>query len=133
MEFSVLSSGGDVLSVGTDGNSVNVAFVSLELVSDGEVGVIDLEPSIPANSDEVGLEVDLGGLGDRWESDHADPISVVILLSGELAISEGIEQLDFSFSTWGDNLSVVRTEGNGENFLSVSYESLFANSVLQIP
>ena len=65
MEFSVLSSGGDVLSVGTDGNSVNVAFVSLELVSDGEVGVIDLEPSIPANSDEVGLEVDLGGLGDR--------------------------------------------------------------------
>lgn len=106
---------------------VNVGFVSLEGVSDLEVGVPDLQSTVPTDRGEVrseGLNL-VGRLHDGGVSNAGDPVRVVFLFSrGELAFTENVPELDFSFGTSGENLSVIRGEGNGVDFRLVTNESL---------
>lgn len=95
VDLLVLSSGDDQFSIRGNGNSVNVAFVCLECKSEGVVKIPDLEPSVPSNGNEVGLDT----LVDGGESDHTDPVGVIVLFGGELKISEGVEESQFSVGT----------------------------------
>jgi hypothetical protein len=45
---------------------------------------------------------------------------VSLLGDGELAVSEGVPELDGAVARTGDDLSVVGREGNGENIVGVS-------------
>lgn len=126
-ELFVLTTGGEVLTVGGDGQVVDVGFVGLEGVSDLEVSVPDLQSTIPTDGGEVGSEgLDLvGSLHDGGVSNARNPVGVVFLFSGgELAFTEDIPELDFSFSTGGENLSVIGGESDGVDFRLVTNESL---------
>lgn len=61
VEFFVFSSGGDVFSVGGDGNGVDVGFVGFEGVFNLDVGVPDFQSSVPSYRGEVGSLVSFGG------------------------------------------------------------------------
>lgn len=58
MENFVFSSGGQVLGVRGNCDSVDLSIVGFEGVSDLEVGVPDFESAVPADRGEVGLEGD---------------------------------------------------------------------------
>ena len=88
VEDFVLTTSGQVLGVGGDGDSVDLSGVGLESVSDLEVGVPDLESSVPADRGEVGFEGALGlGLELGRVSDLRDPVLMVMGFTGVLAIS----------------------------------------------
>lgn len=130
----VFSSGGQVLGVGGDGDSVDLSVVGLEGVSDLEVGVPDLQSSVPSDRGEVGLEVGLGlGLQLGRVSDLGNPVLMVVAFAGVFAISQGVPELDFLVGSRGDDLSVVRGEADGEDFLLVSGELSDGLSSLDVP
>lgn len=92
-----------------------------------EVSVPDLQSTIPTDGSEVGSEgLDLvGRLHDGGVSNARNPVRVVFLFSrGELAFSKNVPELDFSFSTSGENLSVIGGESDGVDFRLVTNESL---------
>lgn len=108
--------------------------MSLERVSDLEVGVPDLESTIPTGRGEVGLVVGLGLSLLEWGvSDAADPVAVVVGFSGKLAVSESVPELDTLVSSSGDDLSVVLGQGNSVHFLGVANESSHGLSSLEVP
>ena len=92
-------------------------------VSDLEVGIPNFQSSVPSYRGEVRLEGYFrDSLQKRRISDTWNPISVVIGLTGEFVIGKCVPQFDsFVGSSWND-LSVVRGESNGEDFLGVSEE-----------
>jgi len=49
---------------------------------------------------------------------------VVIALTSELIVGQSVPELDSLVGSGGDDLSVVRGEGDSENFLGVSVELL---------
>jgi len=114
---------------------VDVSFMSLERGLDLEVSAPDFESSIPTNGGEVWLEGSLFALDfDQWRvSNTANPILMVVLFTGIFAISQSVPEFDFSISSRAKDLSVIWTEGNGENFLSVSGESSGGSSSFQVP
>jgi len=116
LEGVFLTTGGDVGTEGSDGEGVDVFVVGLEGVLDQEVGLPDLKSTIPTDGGEVGV------LGDGRVSDAGNPIGVVVGFVGVLAISKGVPELESSVSTSRDNLSVIKGEGNGVDFLSVTNE-----------
>ena len=74
--------------------------MGLEGASDLEVGVPDLDSSVPANADEVGLCDHFAGLLGQWTvSDAAHPVSVVVHFRGVLAVSQCVPKLDASVSS----------------------------------
>ncbi len=84
----VSSSGGKVLAVGGDGNSVDTSIVGFEGGSDLEVGVPDLESAVPSDRGKVGLEGSLAlGLEERRVSDAGNPFGVVVNFRSEFAVS----------------------------------------------
>jgi len=97
--------GGNVSTHWGNGEGVDVGFVSLEAVLDEEVGVPDLKSAVPASGGEEWSLLDWG------VSDGADPVGVVVLFEGELALSNGVPELDGLVGTGGDDLSVVIREG----------------------
>jgi len=58
---------------------------------------------------------------------------VVVLFRAEFVFSQSVPELDGLIGTSGDNLSVIRGERDGENFLGVSDESLDGLSGTEIP
>lgn len=54
-------------------------------------------------------------------------------LVGELALTNGVPQLDGSVSASRHNLTVVRREGHGQNVTGVAYKSLHGSTVSQVP
>jgi len=112
---------------GSNGKGVDVFLVSLEGVLQEEVGLPDLKSTVPTNSGEVWVLLDWG------VSDAGNPIGVVVLVRGELAISHGVPELVGSVSGGRDNLSVVSREANGMNFLGVSDEGLGGLTGSKIP
>lgn len=118
---------GDVVTHGGNGEGVDVFLMSLERVLDQEVGVPDLESTVPTDSGEVGV------LGDGGISDAGDPVGVVVGFVGVLAVSKGVPELEASVSTSGDDLSVVLGESDGVDFLGVASEDSRGSSGSQIP
>jgi hypothetical protein len=69
----------------------------------------------------------------RAESNARNPFSVALLSDGELAVAQGIPQLDCSVSRTGHDLSVVGREGNGENVVGVANESAGCGTGGELP
>lgn len=100
VEGLVLASGGQVLGVGGDGHGVDLSLVGLEGVSNLEIGVPDLESSVPSDRGEVGVEGALGlALQVGRVSDLADPVLMVVLLRGVSAVGQGVPEFDLLVGT----------------------------------
>jgi len=134
MENFVFSTSGQIFGVGWNGNSVDLSAVWFECISDLEVSVPNFESSVPTDWGEVGLESDFGvGLEVGGVSHLADPVLMVVGLTGVLAVGQSVPKLDFVVGSWRDNLSVVGGEGHGENFLLVSDKLTDCLSGSQVP
>lgn len=93
----VLSSGDDEVSSGGDGDCVDASVVHADAVLDVEGLVVpDLEVAVPADGGEVLSAGGLGGGGD--EPDLGDPVVVVVLLDGVLAVALHVPELDLAVS-----------------------------------
>ena len=118
VELSILSGGSEVLLIGTDINAVDVAVVSLESISDLEVGVPDLNSSVPTDTDEEGLSDCFGGLlGERTVSNATHPVSVIVHFGGVFAVGQSVPQFDASVCSCRDDLSVIGRKLHAEYFL----------------
>lgn len=62
-------------------------------------------------------------LGVGAEADAGNPLGVALVCDGELAVTEGVPQLDGAVSGSGDDLTVVGGEGDGENIVGVADEA----------
>jgi hypothetical protein len=132
IDLLVFTSGGDEVTVERrNSNSIDVVFMGFEGEPGSVVQVPDLKPSVPTNSDEVRCDTDTLSLG--RESNHTNPIDVVVLIGGVLALSLGVEELDLLISTWGEDLPVIGRKGNSEDFFLVTNESVDALSGLEVP
>lgn len=69
----------------------------------------------------------------RAESNARNPIGVSLLGDGELAVTEGVPQLNCTVAGSGNNLSVIGREGNGENVVVVSNKSAGGGSSGKLP
>lgn len=69
-----------------------------------------------------------------WRETNArDPLGVALLLDGELAVTEGVPELDGAIAGSGNDLTVVGGEGDGENITSVSDETAGGVSGSELP
>ncbi len=71
--------------------------------------------------------------GGRREAHAGDPLGVAVLGDGVLALAQGVPQLDGLVAGAGDNLAVVRREGDGEDVLGVSSEAAGGHAAVQVP
>ena len=100
---SVLASGSHQGTVRRDGQSVDHSSVADEVGSELAVGQVpDLDNLVPARRDDQRL------LGRGRESNARDPVVVLVVLNRELALTEGVPQLDGLVAAGRDDLSVVR-------------------------
>ena len=98
-----------------------------ESVLNLEVLVPDLEISIPTGSSKV-----LHLL--RWGvSDTGDPVLMVVLLNGVLALAFDIPKLDVLLATTGEDDSVVWVEAAREDFLVVTDELVSDLTLSEVP
>lgn len=72
-------------------------------------------------------------LGVRAESNAGDPVGVSLIGDGELAVTEGVPELDGSVTGARHDLPVVGGEGDGENIVGVAYESASGGSGGKLP
>lgn len=78
----------------------------------------------------------MASISGRRESHSGDPVavrSVIGGLVGELALTNGVPDLDGSVTGRRNDLTVVRREGNRQNVASVASETSSAGSVLELP
>jgi len=127
LEVVLLTTSGDVVTLGGDVDGVDVVLMCLEGVLDQEVGLPDLQSTVPTGGGEVRVLLDGGVL------DARDPIGVVVGLVGVLAISQSVPELEGSVSRSRDNLSVVAGEGDGVDFLGVTGEDLGGSAGSKVP
>ena len=84
----------------------------------GELGDIAyLDELVPASGDDDGV------LGVGAEADAGNPLGVALVGDGELAVTEGVPQLDGAVTGTGDDLTVVGGERGGQNVVGVADES----------
>lgn len=129
VQFLVLTSCCYIFTRWVNCNAVDLGIMSLELESDCEILIPDLEPTVPTNCNKIWLDI----FNDWWISDRTDPIRVEMIWLGELFFSLNVVQFVFSFSSTTKNLSIVWTHSTCENFLLVSYKSVCTCSINQIP
>jgi len=127
LEDIFLTTSGNVGTQRSNGEGVNVFLVSLQGVLDQEVGLPDLESTVPTNSGEVGV------LGNWGVSNTGNPVRVVVVFVGVLAVSKSVPELEGSVSTSGDDLSVIKGESDGVDFLGVTLEDSGGLTGSQIP
>ena len=126
--LAVLSSRGEV-----DGLGGKIQAVDLTLVSDE--GVLESHSLVAPDFD--GLVV--GGAHHKGlfriliEFHTGDPVSVGILLNGELAFSNSIPDFQLFVTATAGDLSVVRGESHSQNISGVGNESSGGDSLLDIP
>lgn len=127
LEDVFLTTSGDVGTQRSNGEVVDVFVVSLEGALDQEVGLPDLESSVPTGGGEVGV------LGNGGVSNAGNPIRVIVVFVGVLAVSKGVPKLEALISTSGDDLSVIEGESDGVDFLGVANEVSGGLTSSQIP
>jgi len=115
----VLSTGDDEVSSGGDGDGVDAAIMDSDAVLDVEGLVVpDLEVSVPSDGGEVLSAGGLGGGGD--ESHLGDPIVVVVLLDGVLAVTLHVPELDLAVGAGGEDVPAVARDSAGKDLLGVA-------------
>jgi len=114
----VFSTGGAQGAIRRDGDGVQVTVVASQVagVLQG-AGRPDLDEIVPASRDEV------GSAGNRREANAGDPVIVAALSAGELALTDGVPQLDGAIAGARDDLTVVLREGNRQDVLGVAREA----------
>lgn len=108
-------------AVGGDGDSVEVSGVADEV--DAELAGGEgphLDKLVPASRHNH------GGSGGGGEADAAHPLGVAILSDGELALANGVPELDGAVARAGHDLTVLHGEGDGEDILGVANEAASA-------
>lgn len=105
----------------------------LERASDLEVGVPNLNSSIPADRAEVRSVAVLLVLEDRGVSNTADPILMVAVFRGEFILTSGIPESNARVGSSRDDLPVVRGERAGEYFLLMTDEESLGLTSLKVP
>lgn len=134
VELFVSSSSGKIFGVGGNGNGVNGSFMGFEGGSNLEIGVPDLESSVPTGGGEVWVEHGLGlGLQQGGVSNAGNPFSVVVNFTGEFAVGKSVPKFDSFVSSGGDDLSVIGGETTGEDFFGVSVELFGGDSTSEVP
>lgn len=88
---------------------------------------IYLDDLVPASGDDDGV----GGVG--GEADAGDPLGVAILLDVELALTEGVPELDGLVAGSGDDLTVVGGEGDREDIVGVANEAAGGVAGVEVP
>jgi len=128
-DHAVLASSGAEGALRRHTDGVEVASGASEVVLQLEVltKAPDLNEVIPAAGDS-----DRGGRIGR-EGNVRDPLSVAVLLKGELALTKSVPQLDKTITTARHDLTVVRREGNSKNILGVTDETAGAAAAGKIP
>jgi hypothetical protein len=86
-----------------------------------------LDESVPSGGDDDRV----GGIG--RESYTADPFAMSFFCDGELAVAEGVPELDCLISATTDYLSVVGREGDGEDVVGVADEATGGFASVEIP
>lgn len=76
-----------------------------------------LDELVPASGDNDGV------LGVGAEANARNPLGVALVGDGELAVTEGVPQLDGAVTRTGDDLTVVGGERDGQNIVGVADES----------
>lgn len=90
--------------------------------------VVNLDELVPASGNESIVAV-RGG-----EADGRNPVVVtLLLLEGDDAVTEGVPDLDRAITGTGEDLAVVRGEGNGKNILGVTGETELRSTSLKVP
>ena len=74
-----------------------------------------------------------GVLGVGAEADARNPLGVALVGDGELAVTEGVPELDGAVTRAGDNLAVVGREGNGEDIVVVANEGASGVAASKLP
>lgn len=67
------------------------------------------------------------------EADTRDPLLVALVGDGELAVAQGVPQLDGPITRAGDDLAVVGREGDGKNVVSVADETTGGGASCELP
>jgi len=127
--------GGTVLTTGTAEGTIRrdrdgVKHTSVTSQVGFQLAVIqvpDLDELIPAAGHDQRV------LGGRGEADAGDPVGVVLLDDGVLALGEGVPQLDGLIAGTGDDLTVVGGEGDGVHVLGVALEETDGGTGVQVP
>ena len=86
-----------------------------------------LDELVPASGDNDGV------LGVGAEADAGHPVGVALIGDGELAVTEGVPQLDGAITGTGDDLTVVGGERDGQNIVGVADESAGGVTGRQLP
>jgi hypothetical protein len=124
----VLATGGEVGGVGSHVQAVDLRLVADEGVLESHGLVVpDLDGLVPGGGD------DDGGLHVLVEPHAGNPVGVGVLLDGELALADGVPDLEVSVDAAAGNLSVVGGEGDGEDVSRVANESLNGLSLSEVP
>ena len=104
--------------------SYDVAHAKLESLNQSAT---HLDKLVPAGGDNDWV------LWVRAEAHARDPLGVALLGNGVLAVAEGVPQLDSSVARAGDDLSVVRGEGDGEDVVGVANEAAGGRAGRELP
>lgn len=96
------------------------------LSSETEI-VAYLDELVPAGGDNDGV------LGVGAEAHAGNPLGVALVGDGELAVAEGVPQLDGAVTGTGDDLAVVGGERDGENIVGVADEGAGGVAAGQLP
>lgn len=125
---SVLSAGSTEGSIRRYGDYVEVARVALKVRAELAVAEVPyLDELVPASGNNERI------LSGRRESDARNPLSVAIVVDGELAFSKGVPKLNRLISGSRNDLSVVVRESHRENILSVSNKSSGGYTSIEVP
>ena len=125
---SVLATRGDEGTIRGDGQSVDDSVVADKVGSQLAVGQVPhLDDSVPTSRHDQGL------LSGGRETDARDPVVVLVLLDGVLALTKGVPELDGLITTGRDDLSVIGGETDGEDITLVGEERSDRLSLVQVP
>jgi len=86
-----------------------------------------LDELVPARGDDDGV------LGVRREANARNPLGVALLGDGELAVTEGVPQLDAPVARAGNDLAVVGGERDGEDIVGVANETAGGGASGELP
>ena len=86
-----------------------------------------LHELVPAARDNDGV------LGVGAEADARNPLGVTLVRDGVLAVTQGVPELDGAVAGAGDDLAVVRGEGDGQNVVGVADEAAGGGASGKLP
>jgi len=124
----VLTTGTAEGTIGGDGDGVENTGVALEVGFQlTVVKVPDLDELVPTAGDDQGV---LSGGG---EPDAGDPVGVVVLGDGVLALLQGVPKFDLLIPGTGDDLPVVSGELDGVDVFVVTLEEPDGGTGVKVP